>query len=173
MARDAKAIGLLGAKIRWEVNEPPYKERFWKRVHVGSAGGCWPWKGKPNKKSGYGNIKYYGRWTSAHRIAYLLSNGEIPKGLNVLHHCDNRICCNPLHLFAGTHKDNIQDALKKGRLNPPKGENQPTHKLSENDVHTIRKLIKDGQTQRSIAADFGVSHSTIYAINQHRSWKHI
>ena len=51
----------------------------------------------------------------AHRAVWKLENGPINDGLYVCHHCDNRMCCNPLHLFLGTAKDNAVDKVQKGR----------------------------------------------------------
>lgn len=52
----------------------------------------------------------------AHRVSWILSYGEIPQGMLVLHHCDNTFCVNPTHLFLGTQRDNVHDALAKGRM---------------------------------------------------------
>lgn len=57
--------------------------------------------------------KYFGR---AHRIAWEMKNGIIPIGLELCHKCDNKACCNTDHMFLGTHKDNINDAIQKGRM---------------------------------------------------------
>lgn len=79
--------------------------------------GCWEWKGDlhPN---GYGYTTNYetNKREHVHRISFRIFKGEIPKGLYVCHHCDNRKCINPEHLFVGTAKDNMQDAKRKGRL---------------------------------------------------------
>lgn len=52
----------------------------------------------------------------AHRVSWELHNGSIPDNMFVLHKCDIGQCVNPDHLFLGTHKDNCQDGLKKGRM---------------------------------------------------------
>lgn len=88
------------------------EERFWAHVH--KTEGCWNWTAAV-RGAGYGaflvNQKNYG----AHRFSYLLTKGEIPKGLCVLHACDNRRCVNPAHLSLGTNKDNTADMISKGR----------------------------------------------------------
>lgn len=83
----------------------------------GTDGICWVWTGA-RMPTGYGIIRYPGKkgsHTGAHRISYMLHNGNIHSGLHVLHRCDNPSCVNPSHLFLGTPKDNMQDMLRKGR----------------------------------------------------------
>lgn len=75
--------------------------------------GCWLWIGA--LRAGYGNFWYKGKNESAHRVSWLLHNGKIPDEKCVLHKCDMPSCVNPDHLFIGTQRDNVIDAVSKGR----------------------------------------------------------
>jgi hypothetical protein len=88
---------------------------FFERVSLDFDSGCWNWQGAKNKR-GYGEIYFRGKVWKAHRAAAVLFKGFDPSsGLDVLHHCDNASCINPKHLFFGTHKENMRDAISKGR----------------------------------------------------------
>ncbi|WP_150671015.1 HNH endonuclease signature motif containing protein [Pandoraea anhela] len=96
------------------------KVRITRKVQIDQISGCWNWIGTKDRV-GYGRIKIslgsraFFRFSSAHRYAYELWIGRIPEGMNVLHRCDNRACCNPAHLFIGTQRDNMLDMHAKGR----------------------------------------------------------
>lgn len=77
-------------------------------------GGCMVWTGHCFP-GGYGLAFWEGTQDYAHRVAYKMFRGGIPKGLWVCHTCDNPPCCNPAHLFLGTPKENVEDAQRKGR----------------------------------------------------------
>ena len=89
-------------------------ELFWNKL-VATQSGCLEWTGD-KYRSGYGRVWRNGKNARAHRYAYELAKGAIPEGLMVLHSCDNRPCCNPDHLRVGTAKDNMADAIARGRL---------------------------------------------------------
>lgn len=95
-------------------NEINIDQRFWNKVNKQTIDGCWEWIGCKDRL-GYGRLMYWGTLTLAHRFSWELHNKKIPKGLNVLHKCDNRKCVNPEHLWLGTHRDNMEDMVKKGR----------------------------------------------------------
>ena len=86
-------------------------ETVWSRLASDPETGCRPWMGTRNR-NGYGLLNLT---LCTHRLAWELANGPIPRGLLVLHHCDNPPCCNPDHLFLGTHADNAADRTRKGR----------------------------------------------------------
>lgn len=87
-------------------------QRFWSKVNKTET--CWNWIAS-TRGNGYGCIKYNGKVIDAHRMVWFLTYNQWPK-FWVLHKCDNRKCVNPEHLFEGTYKDNINDAMEKGRL---------------------------------------------------------
>ena len=92
-------------------------DRFWSKVDTGDRENCWAWIGSLDRH-GYGQFKPKSRASPmrSHRVAWILAVGEIPEKLYVCHHCDNRRCCNPSHLFLSSHYGNYLDAERKGRI---------------------------------------------------------
>lgn len=157
-------------------NKVSDEDRFWSKVDKRGPDECWEWQA--GKTQGYGLIKYGGgnAKVRAHRLSYELLVGPIPGGLCVCHHCDNRACVNPKHLFVGTRDDNNKDAAKKGRMKGPpnlKGENHPMSKLTWDEVKSIRTLYWMGvKDKRELADTYGVHHKTIVRIAEGKSWKY-
>lgn len=103
-----------GVKRRpWRWNT---QEKFWAKAALDDKDVCWPWRGTKNTQ-GYGWIRFQGGNWRAHRLAWVFTVGKIPEGMLVCHKCDNPSCCNPKHLFLGTHRDNSLDKYAKGRDN--------------------------------------------------------
>lgn len=142
-----------------------------------SAGpnGCWLWTGKRNaKRMPHGQVKYEGRWTSTHRVAFILMYGKIPRGKCVCHSCDVPYCVNPTHLWLGTSKQNTQDCIRKGRKARTDGERNGASKLSCKKVAEIRNLWSANQGwgyQSVLARMYGVSHNTISNIISGHTWR--
>lgn len=148
-------------------------DRFWPKVNRSSEG-CWEWLASKDTV-GYGIMKIAGRLQGAHRIAWTLTNGEIPTGQHVLHICDVRHCCNPAHLFLGTHQDNMADRQRKGRTktNPRSGVEHALSKLNDDSVRMIRSLRACGWMNKDIAHLVGVTAGTVSSVALRTSWRHV
>lgn len=157
---------------RWTTPEA----RFWKKVQKTST--CWEWIGScapvPNHpdRRGHGQIRVDGKCVPAHVFSWTLHHGPVPPGLYVLHHCDNRPCVRPDHLFLGTKRDNTQDALRKHRL--PYGEATSWAKLTEVQVREIRRIAATRELSYcALGRQFNVCDATIRHIVHRRNWKQL
>ena len=151
-------------------------ERLLANVNTTEPGFCWDWL-KHKNKQGYGNIGIKNKTLMAHRVSYETFIGEIPKGMLICHHCDRPSCINPSHLFLGSHKDNSDDKIKKGRENLPRGENHwhihGKTKLCVDDVMKIKEKLKEGLSTHKIALEFNVSAANISGIKREKHWRHV
>jgi hypothetical protein len=168
-----------GIKIKKTIKDfkidEKFMQRFWKKVRVGNHNGCWEWMASKDYK-GYGQFSVNGKSIRSHRISYMIKNGigSIPSGMSVCHSCDNRLCCNPKHLFLGTYEDNNHDRHKKGRDGSAKGEAHGAAKLNNEKVLEIRYLLQLSSLSRTeIAKLYSVSKSTINRISTGEGWKNI
>lgn len=137
---------------------------FWSRVNTKGPEECWEWEttSGPNCYGGVG-LWGTGKKTSAHRIAYAFTHGEVADGQPVCHSCDNPPCCNPSHLWAGTQADNVQDMIRKGRARPGTG-GRP-RKLSDDEILEMRHrhAIEDISCV-DLARDYDISRATVYRL---------
>ena len=146
----------------------PLPVRFWS--HATKTESCWNWNGAVYG-NGYGKFGFSNTKTmSAHRVAWMLTYGHIPKRQCVLHRCDNRRCVNPSHLFLGSRRDNTQDALQKNRL--AFGERIKTSKLTTLQVQEIRSRLDGHYGEYShLGREYHVSPETVSLIAKNKIWK--
>lgn len=173
---------------------------FWNKVdkhgptpqHRPELGPCWIWNGS-RTNDGYGALFLNGRKEMAHRVSWMIINGPFPKEMIALHGCDNPSCVNPVHLSAGTHQNNYDDMMLKGRdrrssggshyyaKHPEliaKGESNGKSKLNTEKVLAIRANFVQGNTShisnaKQLAKEYGVDVSQIRKIVNRRFWKHV
>lgn len=167
---------ILGTAAR---PEALIKSQFFARIRKGDLDQCWEWEaGRQSRIKGrdYGIVWMHGIKWKAHRLAWMYEFGPIPEGLNVLHKCDNPPCCNPNHLFLGTHLDNVTDCLNKGRGNRELGEDRYNAKLTEKDIKEIRRRYQPRHPKNSghaLAREFGIAPTMAHAIITRKRWRHV
>jgi HNH endonuclease len=143
---------------------------FWQRVDVRGPDDCWTWR-KGKNGSGYGVLYIHRKSINAQRIAYQLHYGVDPGDREVCHTCDNPPCCNPYHLFLGTHADNMRDREAKGRANHALGERNHNAKLTWQQVREIRSLCASGMQTRDVSIPYDVSTVLVNKIARGEIWK--
>jgi hypothetical protein len=153
------------------MEQRPLASRFWPKVKKTDS--CWLWTAKNNGK--YGQVYVHGAgYRGAHRVSWQLHHGEfIPADMDICHHCDTPLCVRPDHLYLGTRKDNMQDAIKKGRLHHLKGSERAWAKLDEKRVVILRRLFYAGWKLDSLSRTFGIGESTAMAVGRGQKWKHV
>lgn len=137
------------------------------RVSIHTIEGCWEWMGAKNN-DGRGMVSFNGKSMAAAKAIWLLMYGNIPGGMQVLHHCDNQACCNPRHLFLGSALDNRRDSVSKGRQ--ARGDSHGGAKVTAQEVLLIRS---DPRPQRVIALEYGISRIQVGNIRRGISWSHL
>lgn len=124
--------------------------------------GCWEWRGKIQSSTRYGRVSLgvrANRQDYAHRVAWMLANGPIPRGGVVRHTCDNPPCVNPAHLLIGTRQDNIQDMVDRRRHNH--GERHNWAVLTDAQVAEIRAAVASGRIHKDVAEEYGISRGHV------------
>lgn len=145
--------------------------RFSKYVGGKDQNGCIEWIGAKHS-NGYGDFTHPSTGRSAHRAAWFIANGPIPKGMVVRHKCDNYSCVNHEHLEIGTHADNSRDMVSRNRQ--AKGERNGFAKLTDEKVNAAREYHKKTKCRHiEIANMLGVTRSCASNILARKSWKHV
>lgn len=152
-------------------------EKFWSRVKPVDSG-CWEWQGGVNS-GGYGSLGWHGKPYTAHRIAAWLAGmirsprapiRKSTKGF-VLHRCDNRLCCNPDHLFIGNYSDNTKDAYDKKRRKITRGEESPVSKLTNEQARQIRLRLGKGERKKDLALEYSITTRALSNLESGKTYK--
>lgn len=138
-----------------------HEVRFWSKAIILDGDSCWLWNGAVSG-NGYGLFTIRRRNISAHKASYVMVFGEVPDGLILRHSCNVRICVNPRHLNPGTHRENEQDKIDAGRK--PRGNACSGVKIRDEEIGVVLNRLKSGDSQSSIARDYGVSQALIWKI---------
>jgi len=138
-----------------------------KRTTLNAATGCLEWR-LSKVKGGYGKVSLDGKTLIAHRAIWEARVGQIPENKVLCHRCDNPACVNVNHLFLGTHKENSEDMVSKGRQ--AKGATIKTSKLTES---TVRLLRQTPGPHREVARVFGLKPGVVRQIRVGETWRHL
>lgn len=142
--------------------------RFESKTIQSDTSDCIVWIGAV-KNNGYGNFYLCGKWINAHKAAWLFKNGEIPNGLMIRHICDNRLCVNTNHMVLGTHQDNMNDMVQRGR-SAQKSNHFNAH-FTNSQVLKMRELFDLNQkTIPDLVKMYKSKYSTVYQIVKRLRW---
>ncbi len=161
----------INRRTHFEITDS-LRARMERGVDRRGADECWPWR--RSTRSGYGCVKHLGKCLSTHVVSFRLHHGEIPAGQIVLHSCDNRICCNPAHLSAGSTTQNNREARERIAFSSPVGEACANAKLTDEAVRLAHSLFSVLHYSRQrISEILGCSSKIIGRVLRGERWKHV
>lgn len=171
--REVSPDELAAVQTRMVV-DPPDLKRFLQLIERPLADDCdcvmWGGSRRGNGAGNqHGQLHWKGRVQKAHRVAYQLFVGDIPKELCVLHKCptnSNGRCVNPRHLVLGTKSDNTSDMMREGN-------HKAGAKITKEAAAEIRRRFRSGETQRALAEEFGIAASNVSTITTGRTWRQV
>lgn len=181
--------GAMSDDIRWtsqrgwrKFNAMNIYERFMSKVNIHPGNMCWNWAGA-RSGSGYGQF-----WNGVRNIPahYFLLSDPVPSGMQGCHHCDNKLCVRPSHIFIGTRSDNEQDKVSKGRHNTApgcramlkvrkihRGQNNHECKLTEAQAREAKACSRKRGVATALAKKLGVSLTVVCDIRDGKRWAHL
>jgi hypothetical protein len=144
----------------------------WFKSKLQPNGDCLEWQG-PCVGRGYGAVSHreLDRQLIASRVAYIIAHGTIDQKLHVLHTCDNQPCCNPDHLYAGTHAENMKDASDRMRFKLRIGPANHNAKLTNEQVASARALHASGISGNVLSKKFGIAQTTMARILRGKAYR--
>ena len=147
--------------------------RFKARILVGSVAECWPWLGAV--RNGYGAIKHCRKILGAHVVAWAIAQKRMPQpGYLICHTCDNRVCCNPSHLYEGTAADNVRDADHRRSIARAHGQQCYNAILNSDIVELILALhVCKGWGYLRISHVLQVSQWAVKSVVSRKSWRRV
>ncbi len=167
-----KHKGHKGWKRTEEQSLKLLQKRYNQKI-IKNYNGCWQWTGTINDH-GYGMMYHKNKPIGLHRVSWLIHKGEIPKDKWVLHHCDNRICSNPEHLYLGNAQDNTNDMIKRKRTNYRTGFISKRRQLNDEIVKLIKKdLLDNKMTMREISRKYNCHSGTVSEIYKNNIYKSV
>lgn len=151
-------------KAAHSIRGKPLRETFKSKYSIDPVTGCWIWIACKDK-DGYGLVQDGRKVRRAHRVSYEMFVSEDLEGKILLHSCDNPSCVNPSHLKAGSHSDNQRDASLKCR--------HASQRLTPTQVIDIRAKFLNGERNKDLAKEYGITTGYVTNIIQRKKWAHI